>query len=213
MKTYWKIIGLALVAYSFVAGMLVEVPDLPVVRQSIRMVFYHVPMWFAMIAMLATSFFYSIRVLENKKTYQDMHALSAAKTAILFGLIGLISGMLWAQYAWGRWWINDPKLNGAALSLFMLFAYLILRNSVSDITRKTKVAAVYNIFAFVMSILFLLVYPRMGGQSIHPASGTESMMGSIVSLDNTMRLVFYPAVLGWIIIAFWVRRAFLKKSL
>jgi heme exporter protein C len=212
MKMYWKIIGLALVAYSFVAGMLVEVPDLPVVRQSIRMVFYHVPMWFAMIAMLATSFFYSIRVLENKKTNSDLHAIGAAKTALIFGVVGIVSGMFWAHFTWGKWWMNDPKLNGAALSLFMLLAYFILRSSVTDTSKKIKVAAVYNVFAFVMSMLFLLVYPRMGGQSIHPASGSDSMMGSIGSLDNTMRLVFYPAVLGWIIIAFWLRNFFIRKG-
>lgn len=208
MKHLWKITGLLLVLYSLIAGLLIDVPDLPVIRQSIRMVFYHVPMWFAMIAMLAVSFYQSIRVLERGDLKNDLHALSAARTAALFGIVGLISGMLWAHYAWGRWWINDPKLNGAALSLFMLAAYFILRSSVQDPVKRSKTAAVYNVFSFVMSILFLLVYPRMGGQSIHPASGTDSLMGSIGSLDNSLRIVFYPAVAGWILLSFWIRKAF-----
>ena len=52
----YKALGVALVLYSLVYGLLTSVPDLPIIEQSIRNLFYHVSMWFAMVGMMAGSF-------------------------------------------------------------------------------------------------------------------------------------------------------------
>ena len=81
-------------------------------------------------------------------------------------------------------------------------AYIILRGSIEDEHRKAKVAAVYNIFAWVMMILFIMVIPRLN-DSLHPGNGGNPAFGSY-DMDNTMRIVFYPAVIGWILIGAWI---------
>ena len=110
--------------------------------------------------------------------------------------------MIWAKFTWGSWWVNDPKLNGAAVSLLVYFAYLVLRNSLNEEQKRAKVSAVYNIFAYVLLIVFIGILPRLAQGSIHP--GDTSSPLTIGALDNNLRLVFYPAVVGWILLAVWI---------
>ena len=57
----------------------------------------------------------------------DRIAVASAELAVVFGLIGLVSGPLWARKAWGVWWQWDARLT-MALVLWMIFvAYLLLR--------------------------------------------------------------------------------------
>jgi heme exporter protein C len=39
--------------------------------------------------------------------------------------------------------------------------------------------------------------------SLHPGNGDNPAFSSY-DLDSTMRLVFYPAVIGWIILSIWI---------
>lgn len=187
--------------------MLIHVPDLEVVGQSIRNLFYHVPMWFAMIAMLTTSLANSFIFLNKQKMQFDMQANNAVTIGLLFGFIGIITGMMWAKFTWGTFWVNDPKLNGAALGILVYLAYKVLRNSITDPFQKAKIAAVYNIFSFTLYIVFVFVLPKLTGDSIHPGA-KNNMIFAPDSLDTNLRVVFYPAFVGWILFAFWILQIF-----
>jgi heme exporter protein C len=86
--------------------------------------------------------------------------------------------------------------------MLVYFAYLILRSSMDEEQKRARIAAVYNIFAFVMLIVFIGVLPRMY-DSLHPGNGGNPAFGAY-DLDNNMRIVFYPAVLGWILLSLWI---------
>jgi heme exporter protein C len=204
MKKYgWKIVAVVLLLYTIIAGFLGEVPDLDNVHQTIRNLYFHVCMWFVMIFMLFISVVYSIKYLSGFDTKNDIVAVEAANTGVLFGMLGIVTGMLWAKFAWGQWWVNDPKLNGAAVGLLVYFAYFTLRSSLDDINKKARLSAVYNIFAFVIFILFILVLPKFSGGSLHPGDGKDSAI-PIFTLDKNLRMVFYPAIIGWILLALWI---------
>ncbi|MFT6137893.1 MAG: heme exporter protein C [Salibacteraceae bacterium] len=201
-KNWWKILGVVLVSYSIVGGFLVPVPELPILNETIRNTYFHIPMWFAMMALLSYSLFHSIKFLAGFDLQHDNKADQSVQVALVLGLFGLLTGMIWAQYTWGSFWTNDVKLNGTAISMLTYLAYIILRGSIEDEHRKAKVAAVYNIFAWVMMILFIMVIPRLN-DSLHPGNGGNPAFGSY-DMDNTMRIVFYPAVIGWILIGAWI---------
>lgn len=185
-------------------GFLGEVPRLPILNETIRNLYFHVTMWFAMIFILGGSVFYSIRYLSKNQINDDIRAEHMANVGILLGILGIVTGSLWARFTWGGWWVNDPKLNGAAISLLIYLAYVVLRNSMDEEQRRARVAAVYNIFAFVLLIVFLMVYPRMNRvDSLHPGNGGNPAFSSY-DLDSNMRLVFYPAVIGWILMGLWL---------
>jgi heme exporter protein C len=110
--------------------------------------------------------------------------------------------MVWAKYTWGAWWVNDPKLNGTLISLLIYTAYYVLRSAIEDDTKRARLSAVYNIFAFVMLIVFVGVLPRMS-DSLHPGNGGNPAFGNY-DLDSGMKMVFYPAVIGWILLSTWI---------
>jgi heme exporter protein C len=200
----WKIAGVLLIGYSLVWGMLGPVPRLGVLNETIRNLYYHVTMWFGMMAMMAVSLYYSIRNLSKGRIQDDFKAENYALSGIFLGVLGIITGSVWARFTWGGWWVNDPKLNGAAITLLIYLAYLILRGSLDEEQKRARVSAVYNIFAFALLIVFLLVYPRLNKvDSLHPGNGGNPAF-SAYDLNSSMRLVFYPAVIGWILIGAWI---------
>lgn len=199
---FYKALGVVLVLYSLIYGLLTTVPDLPIIEQSIRNLFYHVSMWFAMVAMMAGSFGNAIGFLRSENLQKDTRSLSLAETGMLFAFLGLFTGMMWAKFTWGAWWTNDPKLNGSAITILIYLAYFVLRNGIEEPRKKARISAVYNIFAFVMMIVFIGILPRMT-DSLHPGNGGNPGFNSY-DLDNRLRLVFYPAVIGWILIGTWI---------
>lgn len=179
-------------------------PILPNIYESGRNLYYHVPMWFAMILLFGASVWFSIRNLSRPSAHNDRRAKTYAETGLLFGLLGLTTGMLWATFTWGKPWNNDIKQIMTAVALLIYFAYFILRNSFDDQEKGARLAAVYNVFAFSTLIPLLYIVPRLEMfESLHPgAKGSPTF--SSQDLDNTMRMVFYPAILGWTMLGFWV---------
>lgn len=206
---WWKLTGLALVLYSVIAGQLITVPALPVIHETIRNLFYHVCMWFAMFTMFGTSLVYSIRYLSGFKPQHDIMASESVYNGLFFGIMGLTTGMIWAKFTWGDFWTNDPQLNGAAVSMMAYLAYAVLRSSIDEKSMRARISAVYNIFAFMLLVIFLGVLPRLADSSLHPGKGGNS--STMEGLDINMRLVFYPAAIGWLLIAFWILQIRARK--
>lgn len=201
-KNWWKLLGAALLLYSVVAGFLGDVPKLFLLNESIRNVYFHVPMWFSMTFLYLISVVYSIKYLSSGKPEHDFMAVESVNVGIIFCLFGLLTGMLWANFVWGAPWPADPKLNGSAIATLMYLAYLVLRNALDEEQKRAKIAALYNVFAFPIMIVLLFVLPRMT-DSLHPGSGGNSTFSDI-DMDSQLRKVFYPAVLGWIIVGIWI---------
>ena len=201
---WWKAICVVFLIYVVVAGFLMPVPALPILHETIRNLYFHVCMWFAMMFILTVSLVYSIKFLLNPKEDFDIIASQTAYTGMIFGVLGLITGSLWARYTWGAWWINDPKLNGAAITMLSYFAYIVLRSSMDDEQKRSRISAVYNIFAYVMLIVFVMIYPRLSQvDSLHPGNGGNPGFNTY-DLDNHMRMVFYPAIIGWVLLCWWI---------
>lgn len=198
----YKIAGVVLVFHAIISGMLLEVPRMPILNETIRNLYYHVTMWFSMMILLTIGLYHSIRVLRNSDFVSDVKAVESVNVAFLFGLIGIFTGMIWAKFTWGAYWISDAKLNGAAATLLVYAAYFILRNSIVDEQKKARISAVYSIFAYVMMLVFIMILPRMT-DSLHPGNGGNPGF-STYDLDQRMRSIFYPAILGWFLISYWI---------
>ncbi len=201
-KNWWKAITCVLLFYTVIEGFLGAVPARDILNETIRNLYFHVPMWFGMMTLLFISVIYGIKHLHNGAMRSDLIAREAAHTGVIMGVLGLITGSLWARYTWGTWWTQDTKLNGAAITMLIYFAYFILRGSVEDEQKRARLSAVYSIFAFVMMIVFVMILPRME-DSLHPGNGGNPAF-SKYDLDSKMRLVFYPAVLGWVLLGVWI---------
>lgn len=204
-KSWWKILSAVLLVYTFSAGFLIPVPRLGNLYETARNLFFHVPMWICMMTYFTISVVYAIKYLLKPSLNSDINSATFAKTGTTFGVLGLITGAIWANYTWGEPWSNDPKQLLAAIALLIYAAYFILRSSIPDIDKRAKVGAVYNIFAFVMLFPTLWIIPRMV-ESLHPGGkGVEGNPGiNGADLDGTMRMVLYPAFIGWTLLGIWI---------
>lgn len=201
-KHWWKALSALLLFYTVIGGLLLEVPRLPILNETIRALYFHVPMWFGMIILLTISVVYAIKYLhKNDQVYDDM-SIEFANVGVIFGVLGMVTGMIWAQFTWGAMWSGDPKQNGSAIALMIYFAYFILRNAVPDMQQKARISAIFNIFAFATLIPLLFVLPRLT-DSLHPGSGGNPGFNAY-DMDSKLRMVFYPAVIGWTLLGVWL---------
>lgn len=203
---WWKILSFVLLMYTCTMGFFVKIPVLDGrLQQSIRNLFFHVPMWFGMMILFTVSVIYAVKYLLSQKTLHDDYAVEYARSGIVFGILGLITGAVWANYQWGKPWSGDPKQNGAAIALLIYLAYFVLRGSMNDGDKRSRISAVYNIFAYAMLFPTLWILPRMT-ESLHPggqgSEGNPALNGN--DLDPQMRMVFWPAVIGWTLLGVWI---------
>lgn len=212
-KSWWKIASFLLLVYTIVGGFLMEVPHLPILNETIRNLYFHVAMWFGMMILFIVSFVYSIKYLRGFNYRNDIYAKQFAALGSLFGILGYTTGAIWVSVTWltdqsqsiGSV-MKEPKLIGAAIALLIYGAYFVLRGSFTDIDKRARISAVYNIFAFVMLFPSIWIIPRLVG-SLHPgAPGSDSGNPALnfKDVDLRLRMVFYPAVIGWTLLGVWI---------
>jgi heme exporter protein C len=222
-KSWWKILSVLLLVYTFTAGLLMNVPRLPPLQETIRNLYFHVCMWFAMMILFTVSVVNSVRYLRSFKLKYDIYARQFAVVGILFGLLGYSTGAIWASFTWAdpnnsifdnfKTIARDPKLIGAAIALLVYAAYLILRDSVQDADKKARVSAVYNIFAYALLFPSIWILPRIL-PSLHPGNNGENPALDVKNdISGSMRMVFYPAVIGWTLLGVWITTIKIRLNL
>lgn len=201
-KYWWKIVTVVLVGYTLIGGLLLDVPRLAILNETIRSLYFHVPMWFGMTILFTVSVIYSIKYLRSQNSLDDFKAVEFANAGIVFGVLGMVTGMIWANFTWGEPWSSDPKQNASAIALLIYFAYMVLRNALEDEQQRARIGAIYNVFAFAAMIPLLFILPRLT-DSLHPGNGGNPGFNAY-DLDSKLRAVFYPAVIGWTLVGVWL---------
>jgi len=138
----------------------------------------------------------------------DIIGLAGIEIGLVFCLIGVITGSIWAYPAWNTWWTWDPRLTTVTIMELAYFAYLMLRAGIEDPERRARFGAVYAIVAFTsvpltfFSIrMFNTIHPVVIGSSDPGAAGTFAM-------TSKMTTVFMFALLAYTFLfadLFWHR--------
>ena len=173
-----------------------------ILKETIRNTYFHVPLWMAMYGLLLAATFFNIKYLRRGIEIDEEKAYHLTLVSLLYGFLGIATGMIWAEYAWGKFWSWDIKQTMALLAMLMFVAYVFIRFSIEDEIARRRFSSVYGIFAFVMVFPLIYIIPRMA-PSLHPGSGGNPAFGG-EDMDNTMRAVFYPAILGYILLGVWI---------
>lgn len=201
-ENWYKVLAIVILFYVHFAGIIFDVPRQFILNETIRALYFHVPMWFGMMFLTTVSMVFAIRYLVKPSIETDYKSAEFANVGLIFGILGMITGMLWAKYTWGVPWHNDPKQIYSAISLLIYLAYFVLRGSLPNEEQRARLSAVYNIFAFAAMVPLLMILPRMQS-SMHP--GADGNPGfSSYDLDASMKMVFRPAVIGWIMLGYWM---------
>jgi heme exporter protein C len=206
-QSWWKILCVILLIYTVVAGFLLSVPAREILHESIRNLYFHVCMWFSMMILYTVSVIYSVKYLRFQRLKDDVYAVNFAKVGTLFGLLGYATGIVWASYTWTEYAsstqiFREPKLLGAAIALLVYFAYFVLRGSITDMDKRARISAVYAIFAYAMLFPTIWILPRLL-ESLHPGKEGNPAL-KFDDLDGRLRRVFYPAIIGWMLLGVWI---------
>jgi len=176
-----------------------------------RNLFFHVPMWFAMYALMGISVFWSGAYLVRPRIEADWRARESAVVAVFFGVLGLLTGIVWSRVTWAEalpdsdpqaWWGWDPKQTFALIALLMYGAYFLLRQAAREVALRARLAAVYNVIATALVVPLTFFLPRyLGG--LHPgAEGSPAFRAEDLSAAH--RVLFYLAVLGFVALGVWI---------
>jgi heme exporter protein C len=92
-----------------------------------KMFYYHMPSAWMFLGASIVCGIASVRFLASGDSRHDRTALAAAEMAVLFGLLTLVTGPLWARKAWGTWWVWDARITSSLVGWMIAWAYLILR--------------------------------------------------------------------------------------
>jgi heme exporter protein C len=89
---------------------------------------------------------------------------------------------------------------------------LVLRDSIPDIDRRARISAVYNIFAYAILFPAIWILPRVL-ESLHPGQDGNPALDVKNDISSSMRIVFYPAVIGWTLLGVWIATLRIRMEL
>ncbi len=111
----------------------------------VRLMFVHVPSaWLSYLAYGGTGLFGLLYLIRRQRRW-DRLALASAEIGVLFTVVTIVGGMLWAKPTWGVYWVWDARLTTTALSLVVYGGYLLIRSLIDDPERRARVSAVVGI--------------------------------------------------------------------
>lgn len=149
-----------------------------------RIFYFHVPSaWVAFLAFFVV-FINSILYLWKKDRRWDIAAHSSAEIGVLFCSLVLITGPIWGKPTWGTWWTWEPRLTTTVVLWFIYVAYLMLRATAGEPTRRARFSAVLGIIGFIdVPIVFMAI---RWWRTIHPLVFKATSTG----LEPSMLLTF-----------------------
>lgn len=146
-----------------------------------KIFYFHVSSaWVAFFAFFVT-FVFSILFLIKRKRIFDTYAYVSAEIGVVFTMIVLTTGPIWAKSAWNVWWVWEPRLITTLILFFIYIAYIMIRQMDGVWDKKARLAAVFGVIGFVdVPIVFFAI--RWWQTKLHPVvfgNGVNQQGGGI----------------------------------
>jgi heme exporter protein C len=132
--------------------------------------------------------------LVSRRLSWDWLSLSAVEVGLVFGLITILSGMIWARPIWNTWWVWDPRLTTMAIMQLIYLAYFILRSGLNTPEARARLGAVYVIVG-VVTVPLTFFSIRLF-RTIHPVViATGGSDGSGFNMTPRMGVAFFASLM------------------
>ena len=179
------------------------------VMGEVQKVFYfHIgTAWTALLGFILAGVF-SIVYLISKDLKWDRFQVAAIEVSLIFFLITIVLGSIWARPAWNTWWTWDPRLTTAAVTELIYVAYFMLRQGIDDPDRRARFGAVYALIGGLSAPITFFAIRLF--RTIHPVviGGTNPEADGGFSMTTDMRTAFFVALFAFTVIfidLFWNR--------
>ncbi len=165
--------------------------------------------WVGMLAFLMAAVF-GILYLVHKDLKWDRLIASSVEIGLLFTVICILSGMIWARPIWNTWWTWDPRLTTVTIMAFTYIAFILLRRSMDEPSKRAQFSAIYAIIGFVTVPLTFFSARLL--RTIHPVifgSGEVDM-----NLNQPMLTTMFISLAAFTVmyVALLLQRAHLMKA-
>jgi heme exporter protein C len=169
-----------------------------------RIFYFHVPSAMVMFGSAFVCGISSAIFLANRSSRADAVAVSAAELVVVFGLIVLVTGPVWAKKAWGVWWQWDARLTSSLVLWLIFVSYLMLRRFAG--VGSEMLAAAVGVFG--MANVPFVYWSVNVWRTIHPDTNV------VRTLAPEMRLPFYWCAVAFVIlyVALLLTRVRLQNS-
>lgn len=167
-----------------------------------RILFFHVPTALGTIVFGLIGAWFSIQYLRNSRTIDDIKAKNLNVIAYAMALLAIVTGMIFSDVQWGKYWSWDPRQTSFLAVIFILSAYFAVRAAIADQEKQALIGAIYNVASMPVVLFFTFVYPRLPAilaQSLHPSTTIQNG-----SLDGPYRLGLYGTFLCIVWFAAWL---------
>ncbi|RKU24427.1 cytochrome C assembly protein [Candidatus Poribacteria bacterium] len=136
-----------------------------------KIFYYHVSAALTLYLAFGVNCLFSIKYLIQRKSDDDLLAAAAAEIGLIFCTIVLLSGPIWAKYAWNTWWNWEPRLTSTLVLWLMYIGYFILRSALEADKRKLY-SAVLGVIAFV-DVPIVHFATKFWKSEAHPERGAK----------------------------------------
>jgi heme exporter protein C len=135
---------------------------------SQRIFYLHVPVALTAYAMFAWAGWKALRLLWTQRERYDLESYTAVHLGVIFGVLTLVTGSIWARASWGHWWEWGDRQLVLFLILFLFYsAYFMLRYSLDPGPGRARISAIYALMGVVLvPVSFLAV--RLAENIVHP---------------------------------------------
>jgi heme exporter protein C len=153
-----------------------------------RIVFWHLPCALTASVLWIAGQGFAVGYLRTKDARWDQRSQSAMEVGMLFGVLAMVTGILFSKVQWGAWWNWDPRQSSYLMVLLIVSAYFALRASVDDPGRRGTLSGVYAIASLVPVLFLTFIYPKLQiVQTLHP----NVVQGGELKFDAEYRGAFY----------------------
>jgi heme exporter protein C len=145
--------------------------------QIARIVFVHPPLAFAAYLGFGLTALGGGVYLARRGEAWDRFAVASAEVGVVFCSLMLLTAVIWAKAAWGKWWSWDPRTTVTLLLYLVYVAYLLLRAYAEGSERAARFSAVYAIAGLAVVPLNYFAIDLAGGRAIHPDNVSRGSFG------------------------------------
>lgn len=204
--TIVKIAASLLITFVIVAAF-ASAPPLASMSQgsaASRIFYFHVPMAQVSFLSFVVAAVYAIAYLRTRKPLHDTYSATAAQLGLIFSILAMISGSLWAKQAWGAYWNWDPRQSSLFILILFYGAFFALRQAVIHMDARRRLSAVYLIFGGAIAPLLFFVLPRLL-PSLH-GDANQVVMSSQAggNMSAGVATIFVTSIAGFVCLYVWL---------
>jgi len=186
-------------------------PPANILGEASRILYFHVPVaWVSFLAFVIAGIHSSFLLV--KKTdikYRESMAYNSAAIGMVFTVLTVLTGAIWAKISWGQFWNWDPRETSIVILMLIYIAYFSLFSALKSNPNRWGISSVYLVISMLIVTFLIFIVPRVY-PSLHP--DTIINQEKKIHLEGSMRITLFFSVVTFTILYGYIYKIANKVS-